>query len=336
LAGELIIINGGFSVRVFIADIIPEIGLEKLKAKFDVTVGGGEDILSKAELMDKISDVDAIVSTVNEPLDKEVIDAGKKLKVIACMAVGYNNVDVEYATRKGIMVTNTPGVLTNTTADLAWSLLMSISRRIVEGDSFIRASKYKKWRPQMLLGSDVYGKTIGIIGFGRIGQQVAKRASGFDMKVLYYDVVPISPEIEKEYNATRVDIDTLLKEADYVSLHTLLTKETRHLINEKRLSLMKSSAYLINASRGPVIDEEALVKALQKKQIAGAALDVYENEPELTLGLAELDNVVLLPHLGSATLETRNKMAKMAADNAIAALSGETPPNLVNKELARK
>lgn len=323
-------------MRIFVADEIPEIGLEKLKAKFDVTVGGGEEILSRAELMDKISDVDAIVSTVNEPLDKDVIDAGKQLKVIACMAVGYNNVDVEYATQKGIMVTNTPGVLTDTTADLTWSLLMAISRRVVEGDSFIRAGKYKKWRPKMLLGSDICGKTIGIIGFGRIGQQVAKRASGFDMKILYYDVVPISPEIEKEYNATRVEVDTLLKESDYVTLHTLLTKETRHLINEKRLSLMKSSAYLINASRGPVVDEEALVKALQKKQIAGAALDVYENEPKLTPGLAELANVVLLPHLGSATLETRNKMAEMAADNAIAALSGETPPNLVNRELARK
>ena len=323
-------------MRIFVADEIPEIGLEKLKAKFDVTVGGGEEILSRAELMDKISDVDAIVSTVNEPLDKDVIDAGKQLKIIACMAVGYNNVDVEYATQKGIMVTNTPGVLTDTTADLTWSLLMAISRRVVEGDSFIRAGKYKKWRPKMLLGSDICGKTIGIIGFGRIGQQVAKRASGFDMKILYYDVVPISPEIEKEYNATRVEVDTLLKESDYVTLHTLLTKETRHLINEKRLSLMKSSAYLINASRGPVVDEEALVKALQKKQIAGAALDVYENEPKLTPGLAELANVVLLPHLGSATLETRNKMAEMAADNAIAALSGETPPNLVNRELARK
>jgi len=323
-------------VRIFVTDEIPEIGLKKLKAKFDVTVGGGEEILSRAELMDKISDVDAIVSTVNEPLDKDVIDAGKQLKVIACMAVGYNNVDVEHATQKGIMVTNTPGVLTDTTADLTWSLLMAISRRIVEGDSFIRAGKYKKWRPKMLLGSDICGKTIGIIGFGRIGQQVAKRASGFDMKVLYCDVVPISPEIEKMYNATRVEIDTLLKESDYVTLHTLLTKETHHLINEKRLSLMKSSAYLINASRGPVVDEEALVKALQKKQIAGAALDVYENEPKLTPGLAELANVVLLPHLGSATLETRNKMAEMAADNAIAALSGETPPNLVNRELARK
>lgn len=323
-------------MRIFVADVIPEVGLEKLKAKFDVIVGGGEEILSRAELKDKISDVDAIVSTVNEPLDKDVIDAGKQLKVIACMAVGYNNVDVEHATRKGIMVTNTPGVLTDTTADLTWSLLMAISRRIVEGDSFIRAGKYKKWRPQMLLGSDIYGKTIGIIGFGRIGQQVAKRASGFDMKVLYYDVVPISAEIEKKYNATRVEIDTLLKESDYVTLHTLLTEETRHLINEQRLSLMKSKAYLINASRGPVVDEKALVKALQKKQIAGAALDVYENEPKLTPGLAELDNVVLLPHLGSATLETRNKMAEMAADNAIAALSGETPPNLVNRELSGK
>jgi glyoxylate reductase len=316
-------------VRIFVADVIPEIGLKKLKAKYDVVVGGGEEILSRAELMDKISDVDAIVSTVNEPLDKDVIDAGKQLKVIACMAVGYNNVDVEHATQKGIMVTNTPGVLTDTTADLTWSLLMSISRRIVEGDSLIRAGKYKKWRPQMLLGSDICGKTM-------IGQQVAKRASGFDMKVLYYDVVPISPEIEKKYNATRVEIDTLLKEADYVTLHTLLTEETRHLINEQRLSLMKSSAYLINASRGPVVDEKALIKALQKKQIAGAALDVYENEPKLTPGLAELNNVVLLPHLGSATLETRNKMAEMAADNAIAALSGETPPNLVNRELSGK
>ncbi len=323
-------------MKVFVADVIPEVGLRKLRERFDVSLSKAEEILSKAELIKNISDVDAIVSTVNEVLDKDVIDACKKLKVISNVAVGYNNIDVEYATRKGIMVTNTPGVLTDTTADLAWSLLMAISRRIVEGDSLIRAGKYKKWRPQMLLGTDIHGKTIGIVGFGRIGQQVAKRASGFDMKVLYYDIVPISLETEKTYKATRVELDTLLKESDYVTLHTLLTKETHHLINGQKLSLMKSTAYLINASRGPVIDEKALVKALQNKQIAGAALDVYENEPELSPGLAELNNVVLLPHLGSATQETRNKMAEMAADNAIAALSDKIPPNLVNKELNKK
>jgi len=323
-------------MKVFVVDVIPEVGLDKIKEKFDVSICDQPEILSKAELIKNVSDVDAIVSTVNEAIDKEVIDSCKKLKVIANMAVGYNNIDVEYATQKGIMVTNTPGVLTDTTADLAWSLLMAISRRIVEGDSLVRAGKYKKWRPRMLLGTDIHGKTIGVVGFGRIGQQVAKRASGFDMKVLYYDIVPISAEIEKKYNATRVELDTLLKESDYITLHTLLTKETRHLINEQRLALMKSSAYLINASRGPVIDEVALIKALQNKQIAGAALDVFENEPALSPGLAELENVVLLPHLGSATEETRNKMAEMAADNAIAALSGETPPNLVNKDLNKK
>jgi glyoxylate reductase len=323
-------------MKVFVVDVIPEVGLKKLKEKFDVSISDQQEILSKAELIKNVSDVDAIVSTVNEALDKDVMDACKKLKVIANMAVGYNNIDVEYATKKGIMVTNTPGVLTDTTADLTWSLLMAISRRIVEGDSLVRAGKYKKWRPRMLLGTDIHGKTIGIVGFGRIGQQVAKRASGFDMKVLYYDILPISAETEKMYNATRVELDTLLKKSDYITLHTLLTKETRHLINEQRLSLMKSTAYLINASRGPVIDELALIKALQKKQIAGAALDVYENEPKLSPGLAELANVVLLPHLGSATEETRNKMAEMAADNAIAALSGEIPPNLVNTELNKK
>jgi len=323
-------------MKVFVVDVIPEVGLDKIKEKFDVSICDQPEILSKAELIKNVSDVDAIVSTVNEAIDKEVIDSCKKLKVIANMAVGYNNIDVEYATQKGIMVTNTPGVLTDTTADLAWSLLMAISRRIVEGDSLVRAGKYKKWRPRMLLGTDIHGKTIGVVGFGRIGQQVAKRASGFDMKVLYYDIVPISAEIEKKYNAARVELDTLLKESDYITLHTLLTKETRHLINEQRLALMKSSAYLINASRGPVIDEVALIKALQNKQIAGAALDVFENEPALSPGLAELENVVLLPHLGSATEETRNKMAEMAADNAIAALSGETPPNLVNKDLNKK
>ena len=233
------------------------------------------------------------------------------------------------------MVSNTPGVLTNTTADLAWTLLMSIARRVVEGDSLMRVGGYKKWRPQMLLGTDIYGKTIGIVGFGRIGQQVAKRASGFDMKVLYYDVVTISPDIEKQFNATRVDLDTLLKESDFITLHTLLNEKTRHLINEQRLSMMKSTAYLINASRGPVIDEKALTEALKEKKIAGAALDVYEKEPATYPGLTELENVVLLPHLGSATQETRNKMAEMAADNAIAALSGETPPNLVNAEVIK-
>ena len=323
-------------MKVIVSYKIPEAGLKELRENFELSLNEKGRFLSEEEMISKVGDADALVCLGTEKIDKEIMDAGKRLKIIANYAVGYNNIDVDYATKKDIMVTNTPGVLTETTADLTWALLMAIARRIVEGDGLTRAGKFTGWKPDLLLGSDIHGKTLGIVGFGRIGQAVAKRASGFDMKVLYHDVRPVAQEIEQAYKATYVDLDTLLKQSDFVSLHVPLTDSTYHLMDEGKLALMKPTAYLINAARGPVIDEQTLVKVLKERKIAGAALDVYEKEPELSPGLSELDNVVLVPHLGSATQQTRGAMSQIVAENVIAALSGENPPNLVNKELLRK
>ncbi|MCX7716173.1 MAG: D-glycerate dehydrogenase, partial [Endomicrobia bacterium] len=262
------------------------------------------------------------------------MDKAKNLKIIANYAVGFNNIDVKEATSRKIPVTNTPGVLTETTADLAFALLMSVARRIVESDRFLREGKFKGWAPMLFLGNDIYGKTIGIIGFGRIGQAVAKRALGFDMKVLYYDTNRVKPEIEKKYSAIYKSLSELLKESDFISIHVPLTQETYHLISDKEFDLMKPTSYLINTSRGPVVDEKALVRALKNKKIAGAALDVFENEPEVEAELIDMPNTVLVPHIGSATIETRTKMALMAAENIIAVLvENKIPPNIVNPEI---
>ncbi len=250
------------------------------------------------------------------------------------MAVGFDNIDVKEATKRGIYVTNTPGVLTETTADFAWTLLMAVARRVVEADKYVRTGRWKVgWHPSMLSGRDVYGATIGIVGAGRIGSAVAKRAKGFNMKILYYDVIP-RPELEKKLGAKRVDLDTLLRESDFVSVHVPLLKATYHLMNEERLKLMKKTAYLINNSRGPVVDEKALYKALKEGWIAGAALDVFEQEPTpVDNPLLTLDNVVVAPHISSASHETRSKMAEMVAENLIAFFEGRTPPNLVNPKV---
>jgi len=247
--------------------------------------------------------------------------------------VGYNNVDVKAATGRGVPVTNTPGVLTETTADLAFTLILSVARRVAEGDRMVREGRFQFWAPFLFLGTEVTGKTLGIIGMGRIGKAVARRASGFAMRVLYYNQNRVSPSEEKEFHAEYADMKTLLASADFVSLHVPLNEKTRHLIGSAELALMKPAAFLINTSRGPVVDESALVSALKSGVIAGAGLDVYENEPALAPGLAELTNTVLLPHVGSATLETRTKMAMMATDNLIAGLTGRKPPNLVNPEV---
>ena len=321
-------------MKVFISYRIPEAGLKKLRGKFELSVNEEERLLSKEELLDGIADADALLCVGNK-IDRDVMDAGKKLKIIANYGVGYNNIDVDCATEKGIMVTNTPDVLTETTADLTWVLLMAIARRIAEADRFTRAGKFSKFDPYLLLGSDVYGKTLGVVGLGRIGQAVARRALGFDMKVLYYDVQPAAQEIETRYKAKYVDLDTLLKQSDFVTLHVPLIDSTHHLMDKDRLSLMKRTAFLINASRGAVVDEGALVKVLKEGGIAGAGLDVYEKEPQLSPGLTELDNVVLIPHLGSATLQTREAMAELAAENVVAGLAGETPPNLVNRDVLK-
>ena len=316
--------------KIFITRQIPEKGINMLKEKgWDVSIGP-EGKISPEELLKGVKGVDAILSVLTEKINGQVMEAaGKQLKVVANYAVGYNNIDVAEAKKREIMVTNTPGVLTDAVAEHTVALLFAIAERIVEADRYTRAGKFKVWGPKLLLGADIKGRTLGIVGLGRIGSAVAQRMQdGFEVKIIYYDVRR-NEELEKKYNIEYRELDDLLKEADFVSLHTALTKETKHLINAERLKMMKPTAYLINTSRGPIVDEKALVEILKNKTIAGAALDVYENEPELTSGLTELENVVLTPHIASATKETRDKMAEMAAQNIMAALEGQTPPNLV-------
>jgi glyoxylate reductase len=323
--------------KVYVTRELPERGMKIIKERFDAEVWPEYGPPPKTEIIRKARDVDALVTLLSDKIDAEVFDAAPKLKIVAQMAVGFDNIDVAEATRRGIYVTNTPGVLTETTADFAWALLMAVARRVVEADKYVRSGQWKvSWHPSMLLGRDVYGATLGIVGAGRIGTAVARRAKGFNMKILYYDVVPMPPEIEKELGAKRVDLDTLLRESDFVSIHVPLIKETYHLINEEKLKLMKKTAYLINNSRGPVVDEKALYKALKEGWIAGAALDVFEQEPTpLDNPLLKLDNVVVAPHISSASYETRSRMAEMVAENLIAFFDGKTPPNLVNPDVVK-
>lgn len=283
--------------------------------------------------MTYLKEADAVISMLSDPIDKEVIEAGKNLKVIANYAVGYNNIDIEAATKSGIAVVNTPDVLTEASADLAWALLLAVSRRVVEGDTMTRAGKFRGWAPELLLGVPVYGQTLGIIGAGRIGQAVARRAKGFGMRVLYHNRKRLPEAIENDLGMSYAALDDLLAESDFVSLHCPLTPETKHLIGPRELGLMKQTAVLINTARGPVVDEEALLQALRKKTIFGAGLDVYEKEPLLTPGLADLPNVVLTPHIGSADTRTRLAMVDMVLNDIIAVLNNERPQNLVNPEV---
>lgn len=322
--------------RVYVTRPIPEAGLALLRQECEVTVFPEEDrIPSREELIEGVRGKDALLCLLTDEITAEVMDAAPNLKVISNYAVGYNNIDVAAATARGIVVTNTPGVLTETTADFAWALLMAVARRVVEADRYTRAGKFRGWGPLLFLGSDVYGKRLGIVGMGRIGQAIARRALGFDMEVLYHNRRPVDPAVEKQLRAKYVSLDELLSQSDYVVLTVPLTPETRHLIGARELSLMKPTAYLINPARGPVVDEKALVEALKNRVIAGAALDVYEEEPKLTPGLAELDNVVLAPHIASATIETRTKMAIMAAENILAVLRNQRPKYVVNPEVLK-
>lgn len=317
--------------NVYVTRPIPEPGLELLRQSCDVEVKPTDEMVPKEELLEKVKGRDALLCLLTEKIDKEIIEAGSpNLKIIANYAVGYDNIDVASATEHGVYVTNTPGVLTDTTADMAWALMFSVARRIVEADKFCRAGNFKGWSATLFLGGDIYGKTLGLVGVGRIGAAVAMRTKGFNMRVLYVDVRH-NYEIEREVGAVKVDMDTLLKESDFVSLHVPLMPETRHLIGRRSLAMMKPTACLINTSRGPVVDEIALAEALRNKVIAGAGLDVYEFEPHIIPELLELDNVVLAPHIASGTVETRTKMALMAAENIIAVLDGRTPPNAVNR-----
>ena len=316
--------------KVYVTRPIPEAGPDMLRAICDVEVNPRDEVLSDEELLEKVKGRDAVLCLLTDEIDEKIIKAGSDLKIIANYAVGYNNVDVACATEHGIFVSNTPEVLTQTTADMAWALLFAVARRIPEADRFTRTGKFKSWSATLLLGSDVYGKTLGVVGAGRIGTAVAMRSSGFNMRVLYADV-RANKELEREIGAERVDVDTLLRQSDFVSVHVPLMPETEHLIGRRSLSMMKPTAYLINTSRGSVIDEAALAHALRDKTIAGAGLDVFEYEPEVTPALFELDNVVITPHIASGSVETRTKMATMAAENVLAALNGKTPPNAVNR-----
>jgi glyoxylate reductase len=319
--------------KVYVTRRIPEPAIELLRQHCEVEINPDDRVLGKSELVEKVRGRDAVLCLLTDTIDDEVFEAaGSQCKLFANYAVGFNNVDVQAATRRGIIVTNTPGVLDNATADLAWTLLFSVARRIVEADGYLRSGKFKGWGPMLLLGRDITGKTLGIIGTGRIGTNFAKKASGFDMKILYNDVKR-NINFEEETGGVLVDKETLLREADFISLHVPLLPSTTHLIGEKEFKLMKKTAILINTSRGPVVDEKALVKALIEGEIWGAGLDVFENEPELEPGLEELDNVVIVPHIASATIEARTNMGMIAVRNVINVLAGKEPETCVNPEV---
>lgn len=318
--------------KIFITRKIPEAGINLLKKeKYKVKISPYDRVLKKEEIIRMAKGSDALLCLLTDRIDGKVMDGiGSQLKIIANYAVGFDNIDLKEAKARKIMVTNTPGVLTETVAEHTIALLFAVVRRIVEADKFTRAGRYQGWEPMLFLGSDVAGKTLGIVGLGRIGGAIAKRMSqGFGLKIIYYDVFR-NKKAEKELGIKYVPFKRLLKTADFISLHVPLLPQTHHLIGQKELKAMKKTAYLINTSRGPVIDEKALVRALKNRWIRGAALDVFEFEPKLAPGLAKLDNVVLTPHIASATEETRNKMAELAAKNIVAALSGKKPPNLIN------
>jgi glyoxylate reductase len=292
-----------------------------------------EDAAVRAgQLAEFCHEVEGLV-VVGSSVKEEVLSQATCLRVVANVGVGYDNIDVAACTRRRIPVTNTPGVLTDTTADLTFALLLAAARRVVEGDRFVREGRWQRWEWGMLWGADIHHKTLGLYGFGRIGQAVARRGRGFSMRIIYHDALRASEAIERDLGAEYVDRETLLREADYLSLHVPLTPETHHLISAREFSLMKPTAFLINAARGQVVDEEALVAALESRKIAGAGLDVFEREPQIHPTLLTLRNVVLLPHVGSATAETRLNMALLAVENLLAALDGRRPPNVVNPEV---
>ncbi len=321
--------------KVYVTRMIPEPAIELLRQYCQVEVNPDDRVLERSELLEKVKGMDAILPLLTDAIDDAVLEAaGPQCRIFANYAVGYNNIDVEAATRRGIIITNTPGVLDNATADLAWTLLFAASRRVVESDRYLREGRFKGWGPMLLLGRDITGKTLGIIGTGRIGTNFARKAVGFGMRILYNDIKP-DPNFEKETGGVFVDKDKLLAEADFVSLHVPLLPSTKHLISEKEFKQMKNTAVLINTSRGPVVDEKALIKALKEGDIWAAGLDVFENEPELEPGLAELDNVVIVPHIASATIETRTNMGLIAARNIVNVLSGKAPESCVNPEVLR-
>ena len=317
--------------RVVVTGRIPDAALEKIRAEHEVDAWAGPESISREELLRRVAGADAIVSLLTERVDGELLDAaGPQLKVVSNVAVGYDNIDVPACTSRGVVATNTPGVLTEATADIAFGLILMATRRLGEGERLIRAGQPWKWGMFFLLGSSLQGKTLGVVGMGGIGQATARRAKAFGMEIVYQSRSEIDPAIAAELGARRVDLDELLTVSDVVSLHCPYGPNTHHLIGAEQLAAMKSSTYLVNTARGPIVDEAALAAALRDGVIAGAGLDVFEKEPQVHPDLLDLENVTLVPHLGSATVETRTAMAVLAADNTLAVLRGEQPPTPIS------
>lgn len=322
-------------MKVLVTARLPEEVLSSIARDHEVKTYDEDRPMERSRLLEWIAGTEGLLCTITDRIDAEALDRAPGLKMIANNGVGFDHIELDAANRRGIAVSNTPAVLTDATADLTFALILATARRIVEGDRLTRRGDFKFWAPLHFLGRQATGKTLGIVGLGRIGRAVAKRAAGFDMRVLYYSRTRLEPSQEEELNVAFAPLDALLRDADFVSLHAPLTPQTRHLIGARELRLMKPTACLINTARGPVVDEQALVEALRDGVILAAGLDVYENEPALAPGLAELDNAIILPHMGSATIETRTRMALMAAENLLAGLRGEKPPNCLNWDAVR-
>ena len=319
-------------MKILVTGRLPEEVMAAIKKEHHVVAHWEDRPMERQRLLDLVGDKEGLLCMITDRIDEELLNRAPHLKMIANLAVGYDNIDVAAATLRAIPVSNTPGVLTDATADLTFALILATARRVVEGDKRTRAGRFRFWVPLQFLGREVSGKTLGIVGLGRIGRAVARRARGFEMGVLYNNRRPIEVSLEKELGVEYADFNTLLAQSDFVSIHVPLTEGTRHLIDGEAFKRMKATAYLINTSRGPIVDERALEKALREGKIAGAGLDVYENEPHVTPGLMKQKNAVLLPHMGSATIETRSRMGLKAAENLLAGLSGKRPPDCVNWE----
>jgi glyoxylate reductase len=319
--------------KIFLTRELPAESMATLREQSVLTMNSEDRCLEKQEIIAGLEGVDGLLCLLTDTIDDEILAANRDLRIVANFAVGFNNIDVAAATRRKIPVTNTPGVLTETTADMAFALLMAAARRVAEGDRFVRTRAWQGWGPLQFLGTDVTGATLGLVGLGRIGRAMVSRAKGFDMKVIYWNRTRLSDDEEASLGVTYCDMDQLLRQSDFVSLHVALNDQTRHLIGPQQLSSMKSTACIINSARGPVIDEKALVEALQSGSIAAAGLDVYEQEPLLEPELYDLPNAVIVPHLGSATIGTRTRMGNMAVENCLVACRGERPRNLVNPQV---
>ena len=322
--------------KVYVTRLLPKEAMDRIHSNCEATVWDGELPPPRDVLLKNVADVEGLLSLLTDKIDAELMDKAPKLKVVSNYAVGFDNVDIPEATKRGIIVGNTPGVLTDTTADFAFTLIMSAARRVAEGDRYVRAGKWKTWGPMLLLGQDVYGSTLGIIGLGRIGAAVARRAKGFNMRTMYYDVIR-QKQYEDELGIEYATLDRVLTESDFITIHTNLTPETHHLISTKQFEKMKRTCILVNTSRGPIVDNMALYEALRTGKILYAGLDVTEPEPlPADHPLLTLDNVIIAPHIASASVVTRTKMGLIAADNLIAGLKGELGPNPVNPEVLKK